>query len=132
MENCDAWDIHIISYHDSNDDQTRCFDTSWVDTSLTVTLGRAKIVFLNKFVMNLLVSSLDIFYGILLYLHRNALHLPVGVEHLIVLLTPHCIQIPLMLRMFPVWDFVVGIFAQKALLNMGLVLPILSCQYLYK
>ena len=33
--------------------------------------------------------------------------------------------------MFPVWDFVVGIIAQKAMLNMGWVLSILSCQYLY-
>ena len=36
-------------------------------------------------------------------------HLPVGVEHLIALLTPQCFQIPLTSRMFPAWDFVVGI-----------------------
>ena len=51
----------------------------------------------------------------------------VGVEHLIALLTPQCFQIPLMPRMFPVWDFVVGIFARKALLNSGRVLSTLSC-----
>ena len=34
-------------------------------------------------------------------------------------------------RMFPVWDFVEGIFERKAMLNMGQVLPILICQYLY-
>ena len=33
-------------------------------------------------------------------------------------------------RMYPVWDFVVGIFARKAMFNMGWVLSILSCQYL--
>ena len=33
--------------------------------------------------------------------------------------------------MFSVWDFVVGIFAQKAMLNIGWVLSIISCQYLY-
>ena len=53
--------------------------------------------------------------------------LPVGVEHLIALLTPQRFQIPLTPRMFPVWDFVVRIFARKALLNMGRVLLNLSC-----
>ena len=51
----------------------------------------------------------------------------VGVEHLIALLTPQRFQIPLTPRMFPVWDFVVGIFARKALLNSGQVLSTLSC-----
>ena len=37
------------------------------------------------------------------------------------------VRIPLTPRMFPVWDFVVGIFARKALLNMSRVLSILSC-----
>ena len=32
--------------------------------------------------------------------------------------------------MVPVWDFVIGIFARKALLNMGWILSIFSCQYL--
>ena len=45
----------------------------------------------------------------------------VGVEH------PQCFQILLTPRMLPVWDFVVGIFARKALLNMGWVLSTLSC-----
>ena len=45
--------------------------------------------------------------------------MPVGVEHLIALLTPQCFQFPLTPRMSPVYDFVVGIFARKALLNMG-------------
>ena len=40
---------------------------------------------------------------------------------LLILLTP---------RMFPVWDFVVGIFAWKAMLHMGRVLSLLSYQYL--
>ena len=44
----------------------------------------------------------------------------VSVEHLIALLT-QCFQTPLTPRMYPVWDFVVGIFARKAL-NMGRVL----------
>ena len=35
-------------------------------------------------------------------------------------------QIPLTPRMFPVWDFLVGIFARKVLLNMGRVLSTLS------
>ena len=48
-------------------------------------------------------------------------------EHLIALLTPRCFQILLMPRMFPIWDFVVGIFARKALLKMGQVLSIHSC-----
>ena len=51
----------------------------------------------------------------------------VGVEHLIALLTPQFFQIPLTLRMFPVWDFVIGIFARKALLNMGRLLSALIC-----
>ena len=35
-----------------------------------------------------------------------------SIEHLmIVLLTLQCFQIPLVPKMFPVWDFVVGIFA---------------------
>ena len=55
------------------------------------------------------------------------LRLSVGVEHLIALLTPQCFQVLLMPRMFPVWDFVVGIFARKALLNSGRVLSTLSC-----
>ena len=57
--------------------------------------------------------------------------MPVGVEHLIALQTPQCFQILLMPRMFPVWDFVVGILARKAMLHMGWVLSIPSCQYLY-
>ena len=52
--------------------------------------------------------------------------MPVGEEHMIALLTPQCFQIPLTPRMFPVWDFVVGIFARKALLNSGRVLSTLS------
>ena len=42
------------------------------------------------------------------------------------------LQIPLTPRIFPVWDFVVGIFTRKALPNMGRVLSTLSCKYLYK
>ena len=38
-------------------------------------------------------------------------YLPVGMEHLISLLTFQRFQILLTRRMFPVWDFVVGIFA---------------------
>ena len=50
------------------------------------------------------------------------------VEHLISLLTPQFFQIPLTPRMFPVWDFVVGIFARKALLlTMDWELSTLSC-----
>ena len=52
---------------------------------------------------------------------------PVGVEHLIALLTLQCFQIPLTPRVFPVWDFVVGIFALKALLNLGRVLSTPNC-----
>ena len=55
----------------------------------------------------------------------------VSVEHLITLLTSHCFQIPLTPRMFPVWDFVVRVFARKAMLNMGWVITIFNCQYLY-
>ena len=51
----------------------------------------------------------------------------IGVEHLIELLTSQYFQIPLMPRMFPVWDFVVGVFARKVLLVMGWVLSTLSC-----
>ena len=41
---------------------------------------------------------------------------------------PQCFQIPLTpSRMFPVWDFVLGIFAREALLNMGWVLSTLNC-----
>ena len=54
-------------------------------------------------------------------------HASVGVEHLIALLTPQSFQVPLTPRMCPVWDFVVGIFARKALLNSGRVLSTLSC-----
>ena len=39
---------------------------------------------------------------------------------------------PVTPRIFPVWDFVVGIFARKALLNSGRVFSTLSCWYLYK
>ena len=56
---------------------------------------------------------------------------PVGVEHMIVLLTPQCIQILLTPRMFPVQDFVVGTLARIAVLNMGWVHSILSCLYLF-
>ena len=55
--------------------------------------------------------------SLLLYIYT-----PVGVEHLIMLLTPQCFQISLTLRMIPVWNFVVGIFARKALHNMPRVL----------
>ena len=48
-------------------------------------------------------------------------YFPVIMEHLIALLTPQCFQIPLTSRMSPVWVFVVGILARKALLNMGRV-----------
>ena len=51
-------------------------------------------------------------------------------EHMISLLTIQHFKILLMPRIFPVWDFMVGIFAQKAMLNIGWVLSILSCQYL--
>ena len=33
-------------------------------------------------------------------------------------------------KMFPVWNFVVGIFARKAMLNMDWVFSTFSCQYL--
>ena len=59
--------------------------------------------------------------------HSKHFNTPVGVEHLIALLTPQRFQIPLIPRMFPIWDFMVGIFARKALLNMGWVLSILCC-----
>ena len=47
--------------------------------------------------------------------------MPESVEHLIVLLTFQCFQIPLALRMFAIWDFVVGIFARKDMPNMNRV-----------
>ena len=53
------------------------------------------------------------------------------IRHLIALLTFERFQIQQMPRMFPVWDFVVGIFVQKVVLHFGWVLTILSCQYLY-
>ena len=53
------------------------------------------------------------------YLKRNFYFLSVGVTHLIALLTPQWFQILLTPRMFPVWDFVVGIFDRKVLINMG-------------
>ena len=62
-------------------------------------------------------------------IHLNNFYLntlPVGVEHLIALLTPQCFQIPLTPRMFPAWDFMVGIFARKALLNVGRVFPTIN------
>ena len=46
--------------------------------------------------------------------------MPVGFEYLIALLAPQCLQIPLTPITFHVWDFVVGIFAQKALLDIDL------------
>ena len=49
-----------------------------------------------------------------------------GVEQLIILLTFQCFQILLTSKMFPVWDFVVGIFVRKAMLNMGWVLSVLN------
>ena len=58
-------------------------------------------------------------------------YLPVGVEHLIALLTSQCFQIPLTPRMFNVWDFVVGIIARKAKPNIGWLLLTLSYQHLY-
>ena len=54
-----------------------------------------------------------------------------SVEYLITLLTFQRFQILLKPRMIPVWDFVVAIFARNAMFNMGWVLSILSCQYLY-
>ena len=50
-----------------------------------------------------------------------------SVEHLIALLTSQCFQILLTPRIFSVWDYVVGIFARKALLNMDRELSTLSC-----
>ena len=47
---------------------------------------------------------------------------PVSVEHLLALLIPQRFQFLLTPRMFPVWDFVVGIFAGKPLLDTGWVL----------
>ena len=55
----------------------------------------------------------------------------VNMEYLIALPTFLLFQIPLAPRMFPVWDFVVGIFIQKSMLNMNWVLSTLSCQHLY-
>ena len=56
--------------------------------------------------------------------------LPVSVEHVIALLAFQRFQILLTPRMFPVWDFVGGIFARKDMLYIGWVLLTLSCQYL--
>ena len=56
--------------------------------------------------------------------------LPVSVKHLIALMTFQCFQILLMPRIFPFWDFVVGIFARKAMLNMCWILSILNWLYL--
>ena len=64
----------------------------------------------SKYNVNFNLKNINIFY-------------PVGMEHLIALLTPQCFQIPLTPRMFSVWDFVAGIFARKALLNMGTFNP---------
>ena len=51
--------------------------------------------------------------------------------NLIALLNFHRFQILLTPRKFPVWNFVVWISARKAMLYMGWVLSIFSCQYLY-
>ena len=64
---------------------------------------------------------------IVIHLNTGKKVLPVSAEHLIALLTSQSFQILLTARMFPVWDFVVGIFARKALLNSGRVLSTLSC-----
>ena len=42
-----------------------------------------------------------------------------NMEHLIILVTSQRYKIMLTPRMFPVWDFVVGIFTRKAMFNMG-------------
>ena len=57
--------------------------------------------------------------------------IPVIVENLIELLISQRFQIQLTPRMFPVWDFMVGVFARKAILDMGWVLSTLSWQDLY-
>ena len=44
--------------------------------------------------------------------------------YILKLLTPQCFQIPLTLRMFPVWE---GILARKALLNIDRVHSTFSC-----
>ena len=58
--------------------------------------------------------------------HLQRLNILGGVEHLIVLMAPQCFQISWTPRISPVWDFVVGIFAHKAVLDMGRVLSTLS------
>ena len=65
-----------------------------------------------------------------IFLITNSLW-PVSVEHLIALLTSQYFQILLAPRLLPVQDFVVGIFAWKAMLNVSCVLSTLRCLYLY-
>ena len=45
----------------------------------------------------------------------------ISLQNLISVTDFSVLKIPLMPRMFLVWDFVVGIFAQKVMLNMGRV-----------
>ena len=47
---------------------------------------------------------------------------PVNVDHLIALLISQCFQILLAPRMYPGWDFVVGIIDRKDMLHMGIFL----------
>ena len=55
-----------------------------------------------------------------------------NVEYLIALLAFQCFQISLAFKMFPVWDFLVGIFPQKAIINISQILLTLSCYHLNK
>ena len=49
------------------------------------------------------------------------------VEHLLELLYFQCFQISLATRIVHIWDFLVGIFARKAMINVGWVLsPVVS------
>ena len=54
-----------------------------------------------------------------------------SVDHLITLLTLKYFSIPLIPGMFPVWDFVVEIFARRTILNIGLLLQPLFSVILY-
>ena len=47
------------------------------------------------------------------------------------LITFQYFQIKLVLRIFPVWDFIIGIFTQKTKVNVVFLLSTLICQYLH-
>ena len=119
-------ELHQKLAEESKSADRRNFDNKKLNVKIEALMQEKEVRnFLYKLYEKLNLIVADYFQPLVVFAYLNKT--PVGMEHPIALPTPRCFQILLMPRMFPIWDFVVGIFARKALLNMDWVLSTPNC-----